>query len=201
VSNPPAPSPSAAAPAPGADAPADLVWGAFSDNPPWILDRERITWLAQVAPLREAARREVPVLTEPGRLPRGIRVGRVAVRLGTAMGGWYVNKRFRGLTGDRSRADVSRRLRLAAEDLGPTYIKLGQIISSGEGLFPEELVREFKLCRDQVPAESFESVRERRRGRLGAPRGGLLLVRPHPAGRGLHRPGPRGALQTGERWS
>ena len=54
---------------------------------------------------------------------------------------------------------MSRRLRLAAESLGSTYIKLGQIISSGEGLFPAELVNEFKLCRDQVPAETFATVR------------------------------------------
>ena len=56
-------------------------------------------------------------------------------------------------------ADVSLRLRKAAEALGPTYIKLGQIISSGEGLFPAELVDEFKRCRDQVRAESWETVR------------------------------------------
>lgn len=54
---------------------------------------------------------------------------------------------------------MSRRLRLAAESLGPSYIKLGQIISSGEGLFPSELVDEFKRCRDQVPAEPFDVVR------------------------------------------
>ena len=58
-----------------------------------------------------------------------------------------------------SRAGISRRLRVAAIDLGSTYIKLGQIISAGEGLFPEELVSEFKLCRDRVPAESFDRVR------------------------------------------
>ena len=34
-------------------------------------------------------------------------------------------------------AGVSLRLRRAAETLGPTYIKLGQIISSGEGIFQE----------------------------------------------------------------
>ena len=51
-------------------------------------------------------------------------------------------------------------MRKAVEKLGSTYIKLGQIISSGEGLFPTELVDEFKLCRDQVPAESFEDVRK-----------------------------------------
>ena len=67
-----------------------------------------------------------------------------------------------------SRADLSRRLRIAAEHLGPTYIKLGQIISSGEGLFPEELVEEFKKCRDQVPAEPFSSVRSTVESELGA---------------------------------
>lgn len=54
---------------------------------------------------------------------------------------------------------MSLRLRTAAEALGPSYIKLGQIISSGEGLFPTELVDEFKKCRDQVPAEPFDVVR------------------------------------------
>jgi ubiquinone biosynthesis protein len=68
-------------------------------------------------------------------------------------------KRGKFASTEASRADVSRRLRKAAEHLGPAYIKLGQIISSGEGLFPKELVEEFKLCRDQVPAESFADVR------------------------------------------
>ena len=70
-------------------------------------------------------------------------------------------KKRRGQFADtsESRSDISRRLRLAAEALGPTYIKLGQIISSGEGLFPPELVAEFKKCRDQVPAEPFSEVR------------------------------------------
>src|SRR5690606_18770216 len=71
--------------------------------------------------------------------------------------------------GTVSRRGISRRLRRAAERLGPTYIKLGQIISSGEGIFPAELVDEFKLCRDQVPAEPFRVVREVIEGDLGRP--------------------------------
>ncbi len=43
--------------------------------------------------------------------------------------------------------------------LGPTYIKLGQILSSGDGIFPEELVSQFRLLRDRVPAEPFDAVR------------------------------------------
>jgi ubiquinone biosynthesis protein len=58
---------------------------------------------------------------------------------------------------------------VAAERLGPTYIKLGQIISSGEGIFPAELVGEFKLCRDRVPAEPFRVVREVVEADLGRP--------------------------------
>ncbi|MFZ9392634.1 MAG: ABC1 kinase family protein, partial [Ilumatobacteraceae bacterium] len=54
---------------------------------------------------------------------------------------------------------LSLRLRRAIERLGATYIKLAQIISSGEGLFPAELVDEFKRCRDQVPAEPWDKVR------------------------------------------
>jgi len=63
---------------------------------------------------------------------------------------------------------------MAATDLGPTYIKLGQIISSGEGLFPEELVREFKLCRDRVRAEPFEVVRRVVEEDLGRPLGAVF---------------------------
>jgi ubiquinone biosynthesis protein len=58
-----------------------------------------------------------------------------------------------------SRAGISRRLRTAFERLGSSYVKLGQIVSGGEGLFPDELVSEFKLLRDQVPPEPFADVR------------------------------------------
>ena len=54
---------------------------------------------------------------------------------------------------------MSLRLRKAIEKLGATYIKLAQIISSGEGLFPTELVNEFKKCRDQVPPQAWDTVK------------------------------------------
>jgi ubiquinone biosynthesis protein len=120
-----------------------------------------------VPELRRAANAEVPVLTKPGRLPPGLRVVRVARLLGMAVAVWAVRDRRAG--GARSRASISRRLRVAAEKLGPTYIKLAQIISSGEGIFPEELVSEFKRCRDRVPPEPFSVVREVIEEELGAP--------------------------------
>ncbi|MFN6120730.1 MAG: ABC1 kinase family protein [Actinomycetes bacterium] len=140
--------------------PADRVWGAFTEDTPWVLDRDAIRWMPLAEGLRRAARAEVPVLTQPSKVPPGARVVTVVRHLAGAVVPWMIAKRRgRYATPEASRADVSRRLRLAAETLGPTYIKLGQIISSGEGLFPAELGSEFKLCRDQVPAEPFDVVR------------------------------------------
>ncbi len=109
--------------------------------------------------VRDAARRSVPTLITPGRLPPGRRGLAVTARLGTAVVPWLWRRKRGRVGGSVGVAELSRRLRLAVESLGPTFIKLGQIISSGEGLFPPELVEEFKRCRDQVPAESFEDVR------------------------------------------
>ncbi|MEO5965675.1 MAG: AarF/UbiB family protein, partial [Candidatus Limnocylindrales bacterium] len=104
-------------------------------------------------------RRQIPDLVRPRRWP-GRRTARVGYELGRAVVLWWLVDRRRA-KGDRSlaRAGISRRMRVAAETLGPTYIKLGQIISSGAGIFPEELVTEFAKCRDQVPAEDFDTVR------------------------------------------
>jgi ubiquinone biosynthesis protein len=138
---------------------ADRAWAAFSEAAPWVLDRDQIRWLPQTERLREAARAEVPDLTTPARLPPGVRVGAVVTTLGRALGPWWLRKRRDRYAGpEAARADLSLRLRKAAETLGPSYIKLGQIISAGEGLFPPELVSEFKKCRDQVAPEPFDQV-------------------------------------------
>jgi ubiquinone biosynthesis protein len=135
--------------------PSDLAIGAFSDTPPWIVVPEELRWKRGLVALRARVGAEAPKLAAPKLIPPIGRFFRVTGSVGTALAFWYV--RERGTPG--SRAGISRRLRRSFERLGSTYIKLGQIVSGGEGLFPEELVAEFKLLRDQVPAESFESVR------------------------------------------
>ena len=147
----------------------DRSWAAFTEEGPWTLQRDGIRWLPLAADLRARAQDEVPALTKPGRVPPGRRVVRVVRTLSRALVPWMVRKK-RGhyATPEASRAAISLRMRRAAEQLGPTYIKLGQIISSGEGLFPAELVHEFKKCRDQVPAEPFETVRVVVEADLGA---------------------------------
>jgi ubiquinone biosynthesis protein len=152
--------------------PADLSVGAFSTNPPWLVDVTQLRWRAGIDGLRTATAGQVPHLLRKRRLPPGRRVVRVGFELVQAVGGWYLIERRRGRQTGRpelSRAGLSRRLRLAFQALGPTYIKLGQILSSGEGVFPAELVNEFRLLRDRVPPESFEAVRQVVEEELGRP--------------------------------
>ena len=147
----------------------DLSWGAFSERGPWVLDRARIDWSEHAAILRREARSEVPRLTTAGKIPPIGRLVRVVAVLGRAVVPWLVRKKLRRFDSpEQSRAVLSLRLRSAIETLGPTYIKLAQIISSGEGLFPTELVNEFKRCRDQVPAETFDVVQRTIESDLGA---------------------------------
>lgn len=149
------------------DQPADLVIGSFSNDPPWLVDPAAMIWRHDVDQLRTHVEAEIPVLLERRRFPPAHRMASTVRHLGAALGGWAIRERRQG--GSASTAGISRRLRLAAEKLGPTYIKLGQIISSGEGLFPDELVGEFKKCRDQVPPERFAVVREVIEADLGRP--------------------------------
>ncbi|MEO8603133.1 MAG: AarF/UbiB family protein [bacterium] len=153
---------------PSADPPADLAFGAFSDRGPWVINLEALPWRADTVRLRDAARAEVPVLSQKRRMPPLRRFIQAGSLIGGALLGWRLRE-FRAAGGPESRAGLSRRLRQAFEKLGPAYIKLGQIVSSGQGIFPDELVEEFKLCRDQVPPESFESVRRVVEEDLGQP--------------------------------
>ncbi|MCC6747951.1 MAG: AarF/ABC1/UbiB kinase family protein [Deltaproteobacteria bacterium] len=70
-------------------------------------------------------------------------------------------------------------LRLAFEDLGPTYIKLGQIIASSPGLFTPPYVEEFRSCLDSVRPFSFETVKHILLRELGE-KGAQLTVDPKP---------------------
>ncbi|HLG01425.1 MAG TPA: AarF/UbiB family protein [Acidimicrobiia bacterium] len=147
--------------------PADLKIGAFSETAPWIVEPAEMRWLRGLDPVRKRVADEVPHLLARRVLPPGGRFAKVATLVGGATAGWAIRERRKG--SDESRAGLARRYRRAFEGLGTTYIKLGQILSSGEGIFPQEVVREFRLCRDQVPAESLSSVKQVIEEDLGGP--------------------------------
>ena len=149
------------------DATSDLRLGAFREDGPWVVDPPTMAWRHNIERIRAATHSEVPRLLRARRVPPGGRVVAVAGRVGLALGAWARHERGRG--GPTSRAGLSRRLRRAFERLGPTYVKLGQIVSSGEGIFPEELVNEFRLLRDKVPPERWVDIRRIIESELGRP--------------------------------
>jgi ubiquinone biosynthesis protein len=152
---------------PPAGAARDTTLGVFTDDGPWEIDLDALEWRRGLARVRADLNAALPGLIRPRLLPPGRRLGTSVQHLGGALGLWYAKERRTGSPG--SITGLSRRLRVAAEHLGPTYIKLGQIISSGDGIFPPELVAEFRWCRDQVPAEPWPVVERVLREELGRP--------------------------------
>ena len=185
----------------GLDDPADLAIGAFTPHAPWIVVPADMTWRfarngdPDIVSLRKQAADLARTLVHPKHLPSVGRVLTVAYRLGGALLLW--GARERGTP--ESRAGLSRRLRPAFEHLGPTYIKLGQIISSGEGIFPEELVEEFRLLRDRVAPEPFAIVRRTVEEDLGRPLSAVTSFDSTPIASASIAQVHSATLRTGER--
>jgi ubiquinone biosynthesis protein len=57
-----------------------------------------------------------------------------------------------------SRYSRARRIRMAIEELGPTYVKLGQILSTRPDLIPMDLVNELSRLQDRVPPCSYAEI-------------------------------------------
>jgi len=66
-------------------------------------------------------------------------------------------------------ADLTRaeRVRLALEALGPTFVKMGQILSTRPDLLPGEFVKELQKLQDDVPPFPGEEARSRVERELG----------------------------------
>lgn len=63
---------------------------------------------------------------------------------------------------------LGQRLRKALEELGPTYVKIGQIASTRPDILPEHLIKELEKLQDQVPPFSFAEVSRIIEEELGA---------------------------------
>jgi ubiquinone biosynthesis protein len=68
---------------------------------------------------------------------------------------------------DERRMPIGIRLRKVLEDLGPSFVKLGQIMSTRPDLIPEDILSELKKLQDDVPPEPFASIREQVERELG----------------------------------
>jgi ubiquinone biosynthesis protein len=62
-----------------------------------------------------------------------------------------------------------QRARHALEKLGPTFVKLGQVLATRVDLFPPEWIAEFELLQDAAPPLDFEDLRAQLEEDLGGP--------------------------------
>ena len=67
------------------------------------------------------------------------------------------------------RLTLPQRARLACEELGPTFVKLGQILSTRPDLIPTELAQEFSKLQDDVAPFTFLKTEERFKKEFGRP--------------------------------
>lgn len=82
--------------------------------------------------------------------------------------GFYLNELFPGAavsrtakksqTDDYSEYSAYARFRMALEDLGPTFVKFGQLMSTRTELFPPEMIAELSRLQDRVGVVPFDEV-------------------------------------------
>jgi len=64
---------------------------------------------------------------------------------------------------------MAQRVRLVLEELGPTFIKVGQIMSTRPDLLLPDYISELEKLQDRVPAFEFDAVKQQIERELGQP--------------------------------
>ncbi|MBU2513937.1 AarF/ABC1/UbiB kinase family protein [bacterium] len=82
---------------------------------------------------------------------------------------------FRKPTRRVKKMSRAKRIRMAFEELGPTYIKLGQLLSTRSDLLPGEYHDELLKLQDQIPPASFDTIIKTFQTEFGKPPEELFL--------------------------
>ncbi len=101
---------------------------------------------------------------------------------------------------DKNSKGIGERIRLVLQQLGPTYIKLGQIASTRPDILPPEVIVELEKLQDKVPPFSYTEVRKIIRQELGAELEEVYLeFSQEPLAAASIGQVPQAVLQTGEK--
>ncbi|HEX9122427.1 MAG TPA: AarF/UbiB family protein [Actinomycetota bacterium] len=136
---------------------------------------------------------EIPE-TEPHLTARGTRIAAVMTKHSVKA---LFGSEADGVTGKRKQA---RHLRTALEELGPTFAKLGQVLSTRPDLLPPEFIEELATLQDNVPPLSEEEVVRVMEQELGVPWEDVFeSIDPKPMAAGTIAQVHRATLTDGER--
>ena len=82
---------------------------------------------------------------------------------------YYVKLKRKKTKEEIVRLSTAERARLALQELGPTFVKFGQILSSRPDLIPLDFIKEFEKLQDEVPPFGFDQVKACVERELNAP--------------------------------
>lgn len=85
-----------------------------------------------------------------GDLVRAVGIGNILERAGRMLH-WKE-------TGETAHEETPVRVRRALEELGPTFVKLGQVLATRVDVFPPNWIAEFEKLQSEVPPVPFESL-------------------------------------------
>ncbi|MGH2661217.1 MAG: AarF/UbiB family protein [Actinomycetota bacterium] len=144
----------------------------------------------------------IPDVTEGGGIePEGRLLGRAA-RIGRVLARQGFQELLTAARADDEEAVRARakRLRGAMEELGPTFAKMGQILSTRPDLLPQAFVEELSTLQDQVPPLSEEEVVKVMEEELGVPWEDVFeSIDPQPLAAGTIAQVHRATLTDGEK--
>jgi len=111
-----------------------------------------------------AVERPTAARTRQGTIGRLSEIGRVATRHGF---GYVLERRRHAAPLDEQPSDRGRRLREMLDELGPTFVKFGQLLSTRPDLVPLDIVAELRRLQDDVSPVSFADVEQVIQSELG----------------------------------
>jgi ubiquinone biosynthesis protein len=136
-----------------------------------------------------------PAPTEPRLMARGAQIATVMSKHG--LHELFGRPDEEGATGRRRQA---KRLRAALEELGPTYAKLGQVLSTRPDLLPAEYIDELATLQDHVAPMTEEEVVRVMEQELGVPWEDVFdSIDPKPLAAGTIAQVQRATLASGDR--
>jgi ubiquinone biosynthesis protein len=137
-----------------------------------------VEWVSVTRDIRYACRTMAQTLSRMKRYAQVVAIGSKHDL------GWFFDKIGLGslLSGkddaqqkDGSSLTYAERIRLVFEELGPTYIKLGQLLSTRPDLIPRDYIDEFKKLQDNVSTLPFEQIKETIEHEMSAPLSDVFL--------------------------